>query len=48
MKDRVAYRRILDILKDVERVDSKLMLWELLIEAYNLSGENRRDDASSS
>jgi hypothetical protein len=34
MKDKVAYRRILDILKDVERVDSKLILWELLAEAY--------------
>jgi hypothetical protein len=34
MKDKVAYRRILDILKDVERVDSKLILWELLAEVY--------------
>ena len=34
MKDKVAYRRILDILKDVEQVDSKLILWELLTETY--------------
>jgi hypothetical protein len=34
MKDKVAYRRILDTLKNVERVDSKLILWELLTEAY--------------
>lgn len=34
MKDKVAYRRILDILNDVERVDPKLILWELLAEPY--------------
>ena len=37
MKDKVGYRRILDILKDVDRVDSKLILWELLTEEQSVA-----------